>query len=350
MPASWFLGLARRRFLAFVLAWLVFGTSRRVRAEPTEQDRQQARILAAEGYDALQQKSYIVAEDRFRRADKLVHAPTLVVDWARALVGLGRLVEAYERYELVLREGVGDNSPWPWKRALQEAERELQELKPRLAWVTVTVEGPDHPTVFLDGRRVPPAAVGVPRAVNPGHRTVSAWSRGYSSKEQSFDVREGQHLTLPLKLEPKPEGAPEEPEPVVKEVVDELPPPAYVETGSSARRTLGYVAITIGGVGLVVGGVSGILALHERSSLSSRCPHGTCTPLNPQQRGEFESDIDRYKLFQTASTIGFAVGAAGVLAGSYFFLFGNDAKRSGSSAPRLTPMIGVRSLAVSGSF
>ncbi len=344
------LGSAQRRLLAVLVAWLVFGASRELRAEPSESDRQQARALAAEGYDALQHKDYAVAEERFRKADKLVHAPTLVVDWARALTGLGRLVEAYERYELVLREGVSDSAPASWQRALQEAERELQALKPRLAWLTVNVEGPEHPTVFLDGRRVPSAAVGVPRAVNPGRRTVSAWARGYSSKQQVFMVREGQHLLLSLKLEPIPVGAPEEPEPVIKEVVDELPPPQYVQGGSGARRTLGYVAITIGGVGLVVGGVSGVLALREGSSLSSRCPGGTCTPLNRHQKSELESDLDRYKLFQTASTIGIAVGAAGVLTGGYLLLFGNEPRRVGQRAPRLIPIVGLGSVAVSGSF
>ena len=34
-----------------------------------------------------------------------------LVDWARALQGLGRFVEAHEKYELVLREGVTSTSP-----------------------------------------------------------------------------------------------------------------------------------------------------------------------------------------------------------------------------------------------
>ena len=35
-------------------------------AEPTDSDRASARELAREGYDALEQKNYAVAEDRFR--------------------------------------------------------------------------------------------------------------------------------------------------------------------------------------------------------------------------------------------------------------------------------------------
>ena len=92
----------RARLLQLLIAVLLSSVSASVRAEPSQADREQARTLAAQGYDALQRKDYAVAEERFRRADKLVHAPTLLVDWARALIGLGRLVEAYERYELVL--------------------------------------------------------------------------------------------------------------------------------------------------------------------------------------------------------------------------------------------------------
>src|SRR6478735_1111788 len=80
-------------------------------AEPNEADRATARALAL--------KEYANAIDRFARADALVHAPTLVVDWARALQGAGRLVEAHEKYELVLREGVDTNTaPKSWLRAL----------------------------------------------------------------------------------------------------------------------------------------------------------------------------------------------------------------------------------------
>ena len=80
-------------------------------AEANEADRATARALALDGHDALKKKDYATAADRFSRADSLVHAPTLVVDWARALQGLGRFVEAHEKYELVLREGIPPGSP-----------------------------------------------------------------------------------------------------------------------------------------------------------------------------------------------------------------------------------------------
>src|SRR6186713_2811967 len=107
-------------------------------AEPSAADRATARSLAGEGYQALQDKDYATASDRFGRADSLVHAPTLMIDWARSLAGLGKLVEAQERYEQIIREGVDAKAPRSWQRALADAGTELAALKPRLAWVTIS--------------------------------------------------------------------------------------------------------------------------------------------------------------------------------------------------------------------
>src|SRR5690606_22394860 len=130
-------------------------------AEPSAADRATARALAREGFEALENDDFATAEDRFRRADELVHAPTLVVDHARALVGLGRLVEAHERYSLVLREGVSPNAAWPWKRAYADAQKEIEIIKQRLAWLTIQVQGPEQPLVTVDGKEIPLAAIGV---------------------------------------------------------------------------------------------------------------------------------------------------------------------------------------------
>jgi hypothetical protein len=342
---------------------LVMGATLRAGAEVSEVDRQQARALALQGYEALQRKDYATAESCFRRADQLVHAPTLVLDHARSLVGLGRLVEAHERYELVLREGVSPTAPRSWKRAFEEAGDEIEALKPRLAWLTVTVVGPDKPVVFIDGRRVPAAAVGVPRAVNPGHRTVSARARGYYQKQQELILADGQRLTLEFRLTPRPPSEPEEPEETAPAAVaateasteEEIaptvsggppPPPGGV------RRTLGYVAMTVGGVGLVVGGVTGVLALNARSDLSHQCPNRVCVPLNEGERTRDSEDIDRYDLFRTASSIGFGVGVVGAVAGTYLLFFGRGEESAKIVANRvtLTPLLGPGRVGLEGSF
>ena len=99
--------------LAFVL---LLARARLAHAEDNASDRATARGLAGEGYAALEKKDYVTAEDRFRRADELVHAPTLVLDRARALVGLGRFGEAYAAYDSIIRETLPSKVPPVWKR------------------------------------------------------------------------------------------------------------------------------------------------------------------------------------------------------------------------------------------
>jgi len=317
----------------------LLGAARPALAEPSSADRATARTLALEGYNALQRKDFATAEERFRRADKLVHAPTLVVDHARALTGLGRLVEAYERYALVVREGVSDNSPWPWKRALQDAEDEIEALKPRLSWLTVAIVGPRTPTVFIDGRRVPSAAVGVPRAVNPGRRVIAARAGGYASREREVNLKEGQQLEIELLLERLPVGvdeepAPEEPEAPVEEdpqLRPTLPP------RTDARRIGTYVAFSAGAAGFIVGGVTGVLALRVRSQELGYCSGDTCVPRDWESNSG--ASIERYNALRRASTIGFGVGLAALATGTILVLLPrSDANAHGLRSVR--PVVG----------
>jgi hypothetical protein len=170
----------------------------RAHAEPSEADRATARELANAGYHALKRGDYATAADHFGRADALVHAPTLVVDWGRALAGLGFLVEAGEKYALVLREGVGPESPPSWHRAHVEARSEFEALQPRLAWLTLVVRGPDGPTITVDRERMPDAALGVPRATNPGTHEIRVRAPGHRSEARSITLVEGEQKRLEI--------------------------------------------------------------------------------------------------------------------------------------------------------
>ena len=245
-------------------------------AQPNESDRATARALALEAHAALQNKDYATAAERFGRADALVHAPTLVVDWARALQGLGRFVEAHEKYELVLREGVDSSSPKSWLRALEDAKKELDLLKPRLAWVTVVLKDPPEATVKVNGVLVPPAAVGVKRAADPGSPEVTVDAPGYEAFKQTVSVGPGEEKSLEVTLRKLPEVA-AAPTPTTTD--DAYRP----RQKSGTRRVLSYVAFGVGGAGLVAGGITGSLALRKRADLKSDCIDGVC-PCHRERR------------------------------------------------------------------
>src|SRR5258708_34860215 len=72
----------------------------------SDADRATARTLGQEGEQALESKDYKTAEDRFRRADNLVHAPTLMLGLARALAPQSKYADAQEAYNRIVRAGI----------------------------------------------------------------------------------------------------------------------------------------------------------------------------------------------------------------------------------------------------
>jgi hypothetical protein len=311
------------------------------RAEPSESDRAQARQLAAQGFGALQRKEYARAEDLLRRADALVHAPTLVLDEARALVGLGKLVEAHECYELVLREGVQPSAPYSWKHALDSANEELAALQPRLAWLTIRVPGVSAPRVQLDDKSVTSAVLGVKRATNPGVSLLSVEADGFLARQQTVELKEGQTATVDVSLERDPN---------VPEATSARPATVFVVAPAAPKppdRTLAYALLTAGGVGIVGGTVTGLLALGVHSDLAKTCPGGSCVPANDTQYADYRQKLDRYRGFGIASGVSFAVGIAAAASGAALFLFNGSSSRQGGSSGLL---IGPGSVAIHGRF
>jgi hypothetical protein len=302
----------------------------------SDSDRATARALAEEGYNALRAQRYDVAEDRFRRADALVHAPTLVVDEGRALIGLGRYLDAQEKFELVLREGVPDTAPAVWKSAVAEAAKLREEVKPKVAWLTIVVPNVPHPRVTISGRVIPEAAIGVKFALNPGTQSVQVAADGYASQAQSIGLGEGSEQTIEITLIPLS---------TQKSVGDSRTKFRVTRSkGSESSHTVAYVAFGTGAIGFAVGAVTGFLALKKRSDLKAACTNGQC----PQS---FESTLKSYHSLGLVSGIGFGVGLVGAATGIVFFAsdgYSSDAKQT--VAHRLQLQVGPGSIALQGAF
>jgi hypothetical protein len=284
-------------------------------AAPSAADRATARALAAEAHRALDAKDYATAAERFARADSLVHAPTLMLGLARADVALGRLVAANEAYNQILRETIPANAPKVFSEAIEDARREVASITPRLCWITVTVAVVGHQgsyKVLLDGVEIPAAAVGVPRAVDPGqHLAIATAVDGVGRIEGSVSVTEGKSATVPLqlKVEPPPPGT----VPVVRPLgptgpglppPEPLPPPV-----STTRKTIGFAAIGVGAAGIVVGAITGGLALGLHSTLANAPSCKTVCG-----RAE-QGDLDSYNRDGLISTVGFVAGGVLAVAG-----------------------------------
>lgn len=310
-------------------------------AQPNEADRASARALAAEGYDALERKDFATAVDRFRHADSLVHAPTIGVDLARALVGLGRLVEASERYHLVIREGVPKGSPPSWRQAVDDAQKEVADIEPRLGWVVIHVMGPLDPEVTINGDKIPEGAIGARRAADPGVCEIYASAEGFEPQTQTVTLEHGAEQVVTLVLKRLPAG----PHPDA----EAAPAPAPLPPKPQASRTPAWIAFGVGGAGLIVGSVTGVLALGAHSNLSALCDGSHCKPADAAEEHEMQSDLNRYHTFGTIAGIGFGVAIAGAATGVVLLVTGSASEPHPPKAA-LWPVVGPGQLGVAGRF
>src|SRR5580692_4816192 len=138
----------------------------------SDSDKATARDLGQSGEAALDQKDFPRAEDAFRRADALYHAPTLLLGLARAQAGLGRVVEAWENYHRIILENV--TSPPVFAKALADAQAEIASVEGRRARVTITVAGAEGSKVTIDDVPVRAEALGIERFVDPGAHVFKA--------------------------------------------------------------------------------------------------------------------------------------------------------------------------------
>jgi len=335
-------------------------------AQVSDADKGTARDLTIQGYDALKNKDYAAAADRFSRADSLYHAPTITLGLARARAGLGKLVSAQELYSRVAHETVPANASASFTNAVEDAQRELAALGPRVPGVVINVKGADAVKVTLDGTDVPSAAFGVRRPADPGEHVVLALAVGFSPVEVKVTLVEGKAETVTLELKPGPGGpaalpgptptgpavGPASPGPAggqagLGPVIGGPPPPGLTpdqpDTSGPTRRMVGFVGIGLGGAGIVVGAITGGLAASKHSDLAKQCPGGTC-PIS--QMSSIQSQIDSYNSMGTISTVGIVAGGALALTGIILVATAPKAPRRAG----ITPVIGLGYAGAQGSF
>jgi len=322
----------------------------------SDADRATARSLGVEGQHALESKDYKSAEDRFRRAETLVNAPTLMLGLARALAGLGRYVESQETYNRILREGVVPGAPEPFKRALNDAKREVDGVGAKVAGVTITVRGSDgadvpNPKVLLDGSPVSVASLGVRRSIDPGSHVLQVSGDGFKPAERHFDVATGGSVEQPITLEgDRSAASPPGAEPTAPGPAPTAAAPEQASTTASggARGALPWIALGVGALGLGVGGATGLLAMGQHSHLTNVCSGTTCP-------GSEQSDVDNYHTMALVSTVGFIVGGAAVATGAILLLTRPKTENASLAVPRhapirVVPVVGFGSIGAFGEF
>ncbi|MEO8905169.1 MAG: hypothetical protein ABI488_22045 [Polyangiaceae bacterium] len=333
---------------ALGVALVLLASAQHAHAEASASDRATARALAGEGYTALKKKDYATAEDRFLRADQLVHAPTLVLDHGRALVGLGRLGEAYAAFDTAAREVLPPSPPEVWKRAVKDAQAEREAITPKVAWLILRVTGATDPVVEIDGRPLPTQRIGERLPETPGTRQVVISAPGFIAQTVDERLSAGEESRLEVDLQPVPE-----PPPVVVIV---HPAPLRHTVGAqqdhgSARRTLTYVSFGVAGAGLAVGAATGILWLKARSDTKAACGSLSCSAQTDSEQSR-DADIKRrYDTFGTLSGVGFGVGLIGAASGLALLMTQSRPQADAATAQAsIHPCLGPGWVGVYGAF
>jgi hypothetical protein len=311
-----------------------------------------ARALAKDAKTAFDAGDWEKARDLYHRANDILPAPTLVLREARALMKLGRLVEASEL--LVRASRPPDHgAPAAFRAAAHEASAAAKRLGPRIPRLKI-VDGGQTSELRLDGVAVRPALMNVMWPVDPGPHLIEGKIAGKPILAQRVHIAEGEHLEIVLQPpgSPTPTLATATPSTALPDPMPDDAPPVqhasvpidadreHASSSGSTRRTLGLVVGGVGVAGLGLGLVTGLMATGKHSDLATTCPSNRCTQ-------ESQDALDSFHTLRTISDVGYVVGIAGLGAGAILFFTAPSDTRSTTA---VVPWIGPGSAGMRGTF
>ncbi len=266
-------------------------------SEPSAADVESARALYVSGRELRDAGDLAGSLDKFRAAYALVPTPITALELGKANALSGKPLEAREVLLAVERMPRKPDESKKAQAARVEAEALAEQLKTVVPSLQIVIEGaPAMPDVYIDGVRVPPEALSVPRKVNPGRHLVSVRIAS-GELTQEVDVEPGATKRVAFDLAREPVSP--------STVAPPSDPVRPVEAGSwhEAATTAG-VLVGIGGA--VVGGVTGSIALAKASSLDELCDGTRCPPAA-------HDDLSLVQTMATVSTVAFGVALVGGL-------------------------------------
>jgi len=358
----------RGRGLSTALLVSILALSGTARAQ-TDEQRAAARSLATEGATAFSEGRYQDSVDLFGRAESLMHAPPHLLFLARSYAKLGQLVKAREAYMKVVKETLPPNAPPAFRNAQSSANDEVRAIEPRIASLTVKLEGDKGAqdlAVLVDGTPINLVLVGVAQPVDPGEHRIEAGATGLRAAEQKVTLGDGERKSIVLKLEAAPGAAPlvavaqapaatpaaqpsAAPAPVTSPAptTDTGPAPANDKSG---LRIGSYVALGVGVVGLAAGTIFTLQSSSKRKDADEKFEEcggeSGCRTGNPlaDEVNQLDDDADSAK---TLGIVGFAVGGAGIATGVTLFVLssGSSEKQAG-----IRPYFGFNTAGLRGRF
>jgi len=206
------------------------------------------------------------------------------------------------------------------------ARVELDKLRPQIPTLKLVLPASasaDGAHLRRDGTELSAASLGIALPIDPGPHLVTLEVPGRAPAEHRFSIERGQTKVLELGLG-LPVGGTSETTAPTGPTATALPPSP---SESNGRRLGAYVAGGAGVALVVVGAVTGGLALGKKSVVNADCAGLVCNAAG-------EAAVNAGKTLGTVSTVGFALGAAGVAAGAVlFFTAPKQVKIEASAGP-----------------
>jgi hypothetical protein len=290
--------------------------------EPAGDATAQAAAHYARGVKLYQEDDFRAALIEFNRAYELAPNWAVLYNLGQSYYQLRDYPSALNTLEKYVQVG-GANIPADRR---SQVDREIGELRGRVAHVTLiaNVEAAD---LTLDDTSIGKTPLATPIVVGAGRHKLTATKLGYVTTNKVVDIAGGDTLSIQINLT-------QEPTPVV--------------VREPRNYTPAIVSGAFGVAGIAVGTVFGVLALGNKSNLNTACNSAKICPTSSQ------NDIDGLSRNGAISTVGFAVGAAGLVVGGYFF-FHERSKPQDEIAPappaaRITPWIGPGAGGLVGTF
>jgi hypothetical protein len=260
-----------------------------------EDAQNEARATGERALALFEAQKWDEAFATFSEADRLYHAPTLVLYMANCRRNQGRLVEARALYLQVVSEPLPRLAPERFKKAQATAGAEAQELDKRIGTARIAVSGPgaDRARVTVDGSPISAEELAAGKPLDPGAHTFAAESgRAHGSITLTLAPGASTRVAIGLLL-------PEAPRPIW---------PAGAAFG-------------VGGVGLLLAAVTGGLALREIRDVHAACPRAAdgawhCPPAQPSVDRALASKVRSAKALSAASYATLTVGILGVGTGA----------------------------------
>jgi PEGA domain len=289
----------------------------------------QARSHFAHGVKLYEEEDYRAALIEFSRAYELAPNWAVLYNVGQSHYQLRDYPNALRTLEKYVREG-GDQIA---KDRRAEVDREMDELRGRVAHVALTSNAPGA-ELSVDDVSVGKTPLGEAVLIGAGRHKLAASKPGYMATTKVVDIAGGDNLTLALDLAEEPHQAASQPAASPES-------PNYVAT---------VLVMGVGVAGVAVGTIFGAAAIGNKSSLSNACdPETKLCP--PSEQG----DLDAFSRNGAISTVGFGVGIAGLVLGTYL-LFHERSKEHATpdAAPpksaTITPWMGLGSAGLAGTF